>query len=161
MMQLMGFLYKCNAVCDLVRQYCVINVSGCCCDGAAVSQIETFQQGQWKRLNLLFILLVMFRYIAQNRCIFPYTWCLYLRQILINIPTVFSERLFAYHIMRMRVLVQSLLPRTRRGDTKEMTSDFFRVRVERKAFPRVANEKVIKQTANPNNTAIPHIHTSN
>lgn len=103
MMQLMVFIYKFNAVFDLVRQYCVINVSGSCCDGAAVSHNETFQQGQWKRLKSLFILLVMFGYIAQNRCIFPYTWCLYLKQNLINIPTVFSKRLlsvFTYRVMR-------------------------------------------------------------
>lgn len=36
--------------------------------------------------------------------------------------------------------VRSLLPGPRGGVTKEVTSDFFRIRVERKAFPRVANE---------------------
>lgn len=36
--------------------------------------------------------------------------------------------------------VRSLLPGTRGGVPKEVTSDFFRIRVERKAFPRVANE---------------------
>lgn len=39
-----------------------------------------------------------------------------------------------------RARVRSPLLGTRGGVTKEVTSDFFRIRVERKAFTRAANE---------------------
>lgn len=46
MMQLMLNIYTFYAVFDLVRQYCVL------CDGAAVSQIETFSTGSLEKAEV-------------------------------------------------------------------------------------------------------------
>lgn len=145
MMQLMVFIYKCNAVFDLVRQYCVINVSGSCCEGAAVSQIETSQQGQWKRLFVLYSARDVQIYCTESLYFSLYLMSIFETNSNKHSYSVFKASLVTLCIPRRAhahtgASVRSLLPGTRGGATKEVTNDFFRIRVERKAFPRVADE---------------------
>ncbi len=81
----------------------VLTVSGSCC-------VKLLNRVQWKRLDLALYSARDVQIYCTESLYFPYTWCLYVKQILINIPTAFSRRLlslFAYRVVRMRMLALS------------------------------------------------------
>lgn len=119
-------------------------------------RMRHFQQSRWKSLNSLFIMLMMFRSISQNGCIFPIfdvsifeiNYNKHSYRVFISPPVTVRTR-----VVRMRTCVLLLLFKNGgwqtmmhfladassccyQGSGRAISSG---LRVKRKAFPRVAN----------------------